>query len=64
MALITQEPRSATVTAVTRTEVLVLNQDFFNRNIKQLPPWMSKTIVTLAQRLNEANTIRYDASHK
>ena len=56
MALITHEPRSATVTAVTRTDVMVLNQDFFNRNLKLLPPWMSKTIVSLAERLNAANT--------
>ena len=62
MALITHEPRSATVTAVEPTEVLVLTQEFFNRNLKQLPPWMSKTIVALAQRLNKANTIRYDTT--
>ena len=57
-----QEHERAAEAAVEPTEVLVLTQEFFNRNLKQLPPWMSKTIVALAQRLNTANTIRYDTT--
>jgi hypothetical protein len=55
MAVITHEPRTASVIAVERTEVLVLTQELFSRNLKRLPPWMGKAIVTLAERLEAAN---------
>lgn len=55
MALITKEGRSANVVALTDTEVLVLNKEHFSRNLKNLPPWMEKIVVALANRLEETN---------
>lgn len=54
MALITHEPRTATVIADTPTEVLVMDKNQFEENLRKLPMWMSRTVAALAQRLHEA----------
>ncbi len=55
MSLITSERRSATVTALEDTEVLVLTQELFTQHLTKLPPWLGKTIYLLAERLKAAN---------
>jgi eukaryotic-like serine/threonine-protein kinase len=54
LALIINEPRTASVVALENTEALVLNKDLFTHNLNKLPPWMEKTITALAGRLNNA----------
>ena len=56
MALITAEPRTASVVATQKTETVVLNKKFFTHNLNMLPPWMEKSIITLALRLSDSNT--------
>jgi serine/threonine-protein kinase len=53
MALITHELRSASVIAVENTEAVVLNASQFARSAELLPPWMNKTLKSLASRLQE-----------
>ena len=55
MALITSEPRSANVMALTETEVLVLTKENFARNLKKMPQWLESIVTTLANRLKESN---------
>jgi CRP-like cAMP-binding protein len=55
MSLITSETRSATVTALEDTEVMVLTQELFTQHLTKLPPWLGKTIYLLAERLKVAN---------
>ena len=55
MALITNEPRTASVVALEQTETLVLNKDLFTHNLKKLPSWMEKIIISLADRLSASN---------
>ena len=56
MSIITSEPRSATVTARERTEVLVLDRDLFKEYLGKSPPWLAKTFISLAERLNVATS--------
>jgi eukaryotic-like serine/threonine-protein kinase len=55
MSLITSETRSASVTALVGTEVMVLTQELFTQHLTNLPPWLGQTIVLLAERLQTAN---------
>ncbi len=55
MALITHGPRTASVVALKDTRVLVLNHELFDRNLSRLPPWMKRTVTTLAERLGAAD---------
>ncbi len=55
MALITAQPRVASVVALEETETVVLNKDVFIHNLKKLPSWMEKSILALAQRLSDSN---------
>jgi len=55
MALITDEPRSASVTALEDTEVAVLTKLHLEQNLKKLPPYMEKMITTITRRLQTAN---------
>ena len=55
MALILQEPRSATVQAVEKTEVFVINEESMKQCLGQLSPWMGTVVDSLAQRLRTAN---------
>ncbi len=55
MSMITSEARSATVTALEPTEVMVLNQELFRQHMTRLPPWLGRTIVLLAERLYASN---------
>ncbi len=63
MAVITHEPRSASVRALRRTRVLVLSEESFRGNLKKLPPWLEKTIVTLAKRLYLTDSKLTGTSH-
>lgn len=60
MALITNEPRSASVEAVEETEVAVLTDHLLNQNLKKLPPFMEKMVSTLTARLGSANKLLAD----
>ncbi len=55
MALITNEPRTASVIARTKTEVIVLTKEVFIHNLEKLPSWMEKAVSALATRLRDAN---------
>ncbi len=55
MALITHEKRSASARAIEKSEVLVLDDKLFQRNLSRLPPWMNNAIMTLAKRLTKAD---------
>ena len=55
MALITSEPRSATVVAREDTEVHVINQERMAGELRKLPPWMGRVVNALAERLQSAN---------
>ena len=54
MSIITSEPRSASVIALKNTEVMVLDREIFTDYLEKSPPWLSKTFVTLAERLQTA----------
>ncbi|OVE82645.1 hypothetical protein BVY04_00350 [bacterium M21] len=55
MALITHDVRSATAVALEDSEVLVLNDLMFQKNLSRLPMWMNNAVMTLAQRLAKAD---------
>ena len=55
MALITDEPRSASVEAMEDTEVAVLTKQQLEQNLKKLPPYMEKMVATITRRLQTAN---------
>ena len=54
MSIITSEPRTASVVAMQKTEVMVLNQDLFKEYLGKSPAWLSKTFISLAERLKVA----------
>ena len=54
MSIITSEPRTASVVAMRKTEVMVLNQDLFKEYLGKSPAWLSKTFISLAERLKVA----------
>ena len=54
MSIITSEPRTASVVALQKTEVMVLNQDLFKEYLGKSPTWLSKTFISLAERLTVA----------
>ena len=56
MSIITSDPRSASVRALEKTEVLVLDQDLFKEYLGKSPPWLSKTFISLAERLKVATS--------
>ena len=58
MSIITSGPRSATVVAMVNTEVMVLNQEVFIEYLKKSPPWLTKTFVTLVERLKTSTVKR------
>ncbi len=51
MALISAEPRSASVRALEETEVAVLTRPMILRHLKNLPPYIEKIISVLTHRL-------------
>ena len=55
MALISDAPRSATVTAQADTEVVVITADLMHQALEKLPPWMGQIVQALTDRLREAN---------
>lgn len=57
MALISREPRSASVEALVKTEVAVLTKRLISQHLKKLPPFMEKIVSTITERLQTANTL-------
>ena len=55
MSLLDGEPRSATVTATTDTELLILRRDEFLQELEQHPPLMRQMLTALSRRLREAD---------
>jgi len=51
MSGITHKMRSATVTAVETTEVLVITHDLLLEELEKLPPWMEKIVFSMADRV-------------
>jgi eukaryotic-like serine/threonine-protein kinase len=56
MAMISRAPRSASVKALTPTEVIIINDDVMRQALGKLPPWMTKVVQALVTRLRAANT--------
>ena len=52
MALLSDEPRSASVQAVEDTKAAVLTKEVISQNLRKLPPYMEKIVSTLTQRLS------------
>ena len=55
MAVISPAPRSASVRAITDTEVFVITEPLLQRGLDKLPPWMDKIVTALSDRLRTAN---------
>ncbi|MEA2011772.1 MAG: cyclic nucleotide-binding domain-containing protein [Verrucomicrobiota bacterium] len=55
MSLLNNEPRSASVKAIEETEVTILTKEIFEGNLRKLPPYMEKTILTITERLKKSN---------
>jgi eukaryotic-like serine/threonine-protein kinase len=55
MALISRQPRSASIRAIIPTEVVVITGEVMQQGLNQLPPWMGKIVDCLAERLRSAN---------
>jgi serine/threonine protein kinase len=55
MALISNAPRSATATAMTETEVVVIDAALIQQALEKLPPWMGRIVQALANRLRESS---------
>ena len=55
MALISKQPRSASIRASVPTEVVVITSEVMQQGLNQLPPWMGKIVDCLAERLRSAN---------
>ncbi|MDM8538307.1 Crp/Fnr family transcriptional regulator, partial [Desulfobacterales bacterium HSG17] len=53
--LMNNEKRSASVEALEETEVAVLNREILSQNLKKMPPYMEKIILSVSNRLREAN---------
>lgn len=57
MALISKEPRSASVEALEKTEVSILTKNLLSQHLKKLPPFMEKIVSAITERLQTANTL-------
>jgi CRP/FNR family cyclic AMP-dependent transcriptional regulator len=57
MALISEEPRSATVRALEDTTVAVLTRQVIAQHLKKLPPYMEQIVATLTHRLQTLSTL-------
>ncbi len=55
MAILDGYPRSATVTALEKSQVFTLDRDSFLRFIQEHPHWSLKMLATLSRRLRKAN---------
>ncbi len=55
MALIDGFPRSATVTALRKTQCVEMSRMLFQKNMDALPPWMRSFFQIMVERLREAN---------
>ena len=55
MAMILDNPRSASVVALAPTETMVLTKELFEGALRKMPPWMARTFVSLTERLRRAD---------
>lgn len=56
MSFLDEEPRSASVKAVTDCTLTVIPRAKFDASMKQLPKWYQALVHTLLDRLRKANT--------
>lgn len=56
MASITHHARSASVTALETTEVLVITAGLMHEELEKLPPWMEKIVFSMADRVRLLDT--------
>ncbi len=56
MAFFDQKPRSASVRAVADAEVTVINNDDFQKLMRQIPKWFVSIMSSLSSRLRDTNT--------
>ncbi len=55
MAIIDDNPRSASVQAIAPTVCTVITRTIFEEQLDQIPPWMVSMIRVLVKRLRETN---------
>ncbi len=55
MAMISDAPRSASVQALTKTNVVVITEDLIKRGLDKLSPWMGNIVQALVHRLRTTN---------
>lgn len=55
MSLLDNMPRSATVKAISETQVMVVNQLMFSQAMQQVPLWLQSIIKIVVSRLRDAN---------
>ena len=55
MSFLDQEPRSATVKALTDCELIEIPQETFDNIFKNQPKWLDVLVRTLAERMRKAN---------
>ena len=55
MAIISNEPRSASVIAITETHVVVITDDIIKNGLDKMPPWLGHVVHALVKRLRDTN---------
>lgn len=55
LALLTGEPRTASIVTLEETELQVVGREHFEKELAALKPWMSKLLRTLASRFHRAD---------
>ncbi len=61
MSLLDNQPRSATIRAVEKTNAIIVNEKVFQESLKKAPVWLTSIIKIIISRLRDAN-IRIDIS--
>lgn len=55
MSLLDNQPRSATIRAIEKTKVLIINEGFFAATLTKAPVWLTSIIKIIVSRLRDAN---------
>ncbi len=55
MSLLDHQPRSATIKAVSNTEVVVINEKVFQLTLEKAPLWLTSIVKIVVSRLRDAN---------
>jgi CRP/FNR family transcriptional regulator, cyclic AMP receptor protein len=56
ISFLDEEPRSATVKAITETELIEIRRESFEKIFSGQPKWLEILVKTLAERLRKANS--------